>query len=51
MLYKKQYLSHQTEMLKMMEKEIDDFYLWQSSSSFLSDYFVEDCFQKENASS
>ena len=39
------------ENRKMMEKEIDDFYLWQSSSSFLSDYFVGNCFQKENASS
>ena len=29
----------------MMEKEIDDFYLWQSLSSFLSDYIVVNLFQ------
>ena len=29
------------ENRKMMEKEIDDSYLWQSLSSFLSDYIVQ----------
>ena len=33
------------ENRKMMEKEIDDFYLWQSLSSFLSDYIVVNLFQ------
>ena len=34
------------ENRKMMEKEIDDFYLWQSLSSFLSDYIVVNLFRE-----
>ena len=34
----------------MMEKEIDDFYLWQSLSSFLSDYIVVNLLQNASSS-
>ena len=38
------------ENRKMMEKEIDDFYLWQSLSSFLSDYIVVNLLQNASSS-